>query len=308
MLKSIRILNLDNSVIRQKRLLERFDPSIVDLTDLGPKYRLYSSIETDQAVRERLNEFPPSDITFLGSGDFHHIASLLISGFSEDISVISFDYHPDWDTLPPKISCGSWVTRVLGQSNVKKVILLGISSGEISPSMIQTGNFNSLRNDRIEIYPYQHSPTRLFLKRIPKNVSVTIKRGLFSNEIHWHELKDKNIAEFLHHILHRLPTKKVYVTIDKDCLRRSYSLTNWEEGHFELEELLLMLKLIKENKDLAGVDITGDYSDVLAEGFVRRAIIGIDHPRAFSAKDKELSVIDSVNEETNIRILELLLG
>jgi len=262
---------------------------------------------TFSQIRASLDPQSRSLVTFLGSGDFHHIAGLLIGQFDEDISVISFDRHPDWDMMPPKISCGAWVTNVLSRSNIRKLILLGVSSGNISPNVIQTGSYDLFKNDRVELYPYQHKPTKIFLRNIPKNISINVKKGLFYNEIHWQELKDKNIAEFFLHILRRLPTKKVYVTIDKDCLRRAYSLTNWEEGHFELEDLLIMLKFIKENCDIVGIDITGDYSMVKTEGLARTVINDIGHPRHFSASGRDQAEIDSVNEATNIRILELLL-
>lgn len=306
MLTSVRVLNFDNSVIRQKELVERFKPSITDLTDLGPRCRLYSDEKTAKEVSERIDPGYRDSITFLGSGDFHHITSLLLDEFSEDISVISFDDHPDWDIFPPKISCGSWVTRVLSKGNIKKVILAGASSDAVSPRFFRMGNYDSLKNDRLEIYPYQHKPTKVFFKKIPENISADVKRGLFFDEIHWQELKTKNIAEFFLHILRRIPAKKVYVTIDKDCLKVPYSLTNWAEGRMEFEELLLMLKFIKENTEVVGLDIAGDYSPVKTEGFIRTVITAINHPRDISAKDRPQSLIDSVNEAANIRILELL--
>lgn len=308
MLDSVRILNFDDSVARQKTLISRFKPSIVDLTELGPSARLYSDEATFNRIRSAIDQASRSSVTFLGSGDFHHVTKLLIDQFDDDISVISFDHHPDWDIMPPFLSCGAWVTRILDRSNVKKVVLVGVSSGDISPNVFQTGNFDSLKNDRVEIYPYQHKPTKVFLRNVPKNISVTVKKGLFYNEIHWQELKDKNIAEFFLHILRRLPTKNVYVTVDKDCLRHPYSLTNWEEGHLELDDLLLMLKFIKENCEILGLDITGDFSTVKTEGLIRTIVTDVDHPRNFSAKGRDQSVIDSVNEATNIKILELLLG
>jgi arginase family enzyme len=306
MLNSVRILNFDDSITRQKHLMDRFKPSVVDLTDLGPAARLYTNEETFARIRTALDPNLKNSITFLGSGDFHHVASILISQFDEDISVISFDRHPDWDMMPPKISCGAWVTKVLNKDNIKKLVLLGPSSEDISPNVVQTGSYDLLKSDRVEIYPYQHKPTKVFLRNIPKNISVTVKKGLFFNEIHWQELKDKNIAEFFLHLLHRLPTKKVYVTIDKDCLRRQYSLTNWEEGYLELEDLLLMVKFIKENCEIVGLDITGDYSEVRTEGFVRTAINDIGHPRNFSAKGRSQVEVDSVNESTNIKILDIV--
>ncbi len=306
MLTSVRVLNFDNSVVRQNKLIERFKPFVVDLTDLGPRCRLYSNKKTDREVSARIGSGTADQITFLGSGDFHHVTSLILDEFDDEISVISFDDHPDWDILPPKICCGSWVTRILSKDNVKKVVLVGATCGDISPTLFRLGNYDALKDDRLEIYPYQHKPTKVFFKKIPENISADVKRGLFYDEIHWRELKTMNIAEFFLHVLHRLPTKKVYVTIDKDCLKAGYSLTNWSEGHLELEELLLMLKFIKGNAEIVGLDITGDYSPVKTEGFIRTAITAINHPRGISAKDKPQSLVDSVNEATNIRILELL--
>ncbi|MDD5173653.1 MAG: hypothetical protein WC482_02980 [Candidatus Omnitrophota bacterium] len=306
MLYSVRILNFDNSIIRQDKLIGCFKPSIIDLTDLGPRCRLYSNDKTAKEISARIGSASGDSITFLGSGDFHHITSLLLDKFNEEISVISFDDHPDWDILPPRTGCGSWVTRILSKDNVKKVILVGASSGDISPSLFRMGNYDSLKDNRLEIYPYKHRPTKVFFKSIPENISADVKRRIFFDEIHWQELKTKNIAEFFLHILRRLPTEKVYVTIDKDCLRSPYSLTNWPEGHLELEELLLMLKFIKENTRLIGVDITGDYSPVKTMGFIRTMITAINHPRDFSAKGIPQSLVDSVNEASNIRILGLL--
>ncbi len=307
MLTSVRVLNFDDSVVRQNKLIERFKPSITDLTDIAGRCRLYSSEKTAREVSARIDRSPKDSITFLGSGDFHHITSLILDNFNEDISVISFDDHPDWDILPPEICCGSWVTRVLNRKNIKKVILVGPSSGDISPTLFRMGNYDSLKDDRLEIYPYQHKPTKVFFKKIPENISIDVKRGFFYDEIHWQELKTKNIAEFFLHILHRLPTKKVYVTIDKDCLKAPYSLTNWAAGHLDLEELLLMLKFIKENTEIVGLDITGDHSPVKTEGFIRTVITAINHPRDMSAKGKTRSLIDSVNEAANISILERLI-
>ena len=307
MFTSVRVLNFDNSIVRQNKLIERFKPSIVDLTDLGPRCRLYSNEKTAKEISARIDPISGNSITFLGSGDFHHVTSLLLDAFNEEISVISFDDHPDWDILPPRIGCGSWVTRVLRRDNIKKVILVGASSGDISPTLFRMGNYGSLKDDRLEIYPYQNKPTKVFFKKIPENISADVKRGIFFDEIHWQELKNKNMAELFLHILHRIPTRKVYVTIDKDCLKSPYSLTNWAQGHLELAELLLLLKFIKENTEVVGLDITGDYSPVKTEGFIRMAITAINHPRYPSAKGKPQSLIDSVNAAVNIKILELLM-
>lgn len=257
--RPIRILNFDNSLIRQTQLLERFSPNIIDLTKIGPASRLWADLKSTTEIKKFLNPQERNTITFLGSGDFHHISSLLIEQFSEPLSVIVFDFHPDWDILPPRLGCGSWVSNILRRKNIEKVILLGVSSDDISNIWVQTGNLNSLKNNRVEIYPYVHRPTFTLLKKVPDNLSLRIERGILYNRIYWQELKNNNLADFFGGVIARLKSKKIYLSIDKDCLKANYSLTNWEEGLFSLEELSIFLGMIKNNLDIAGVDILGDY-------------------------------------------------
>ncbi|MBU2257509.1 MAG: hypothetical protein ABH882_00775 [Candidatus Omnitrophota bacterium] len=247
-------------------------------------------------------------ITFLGSGDFHHVSGILLKQFTDPISLIIFDNHPDWDILPPKLGCGSWVSLVLKQPNIKNVVILGVSSQDLSSPLIYSGNLSSLKDDRVRIYPYSHSFTRVNFRKIPENQSIKVVRGLFSSRIEWQELKGKDLKEFLRPVFNELSIKKAYISIDKDCLKPEYALTNWEDGNFKLSELLEILSLIKENLDIAGVDITGEYSMPVARGLIRNIGMNLDHPRFFSARDKQDREVDSVNEKTNLAILNMLWG
>ena len=198
--------------------------------------------------------------------------------------------------------------QVLKRENVKKLFLLGVSSEDISSPWIQAGNLGALRDNRVEIYPYRHKPTRILLRYIPDNRSVQIQRGFFSNILHWKELEKQNVAEWLFHLLEKPETKQVYVSIDKDCLTASHSLTNWEEGFLGLEELLQLLHLIKTHLNIVGLDIVGDYSPPLVKGWGKAALARIDRPKDYSAKGKPRLMIDAVNERTNLAILDLLAG
>ena len=303
---SIRILNFDDSVIKQKQLFSKYRAEIIDLTDLGPKVRLWFNKSAIRQIEERISSSSGNSVTFLGSGDFHHTSSILIDKFKDPVSFIMFDFHPDWDTLPPKFGCGSWVTQVLRKKNIQKAILLGASSDDISSWWLQSGNLASLKADRVEIYPYAHKRSLAFLKGVPKNISLRTKKHLLFNELHWDELIAKNLKEFFLSILKRLPTKQVYVSIDKDCLRKEHALTNWEEGMFSLDELLMMLKMIKENLDIVGMDIAGDHSKVSVKGLYKSLISAIDHPKEASAKESSESLITATNESTNLKILEVI--
>ena len=114
---SIRILNFDDSVVKQKKLLAAYKNEILDLKNLRSIARNWVNPKTRGLIENRIKDSAINSITFLGSGDFHHISEILISRFKEPLTVISFDFHPDWDTLPPRFGCGSWVSEVLKRKN-----------------------------------------------------------------------------------------------------------------------------------------------------------------------------------------------
>jgi len=305
---SIRVLNFDDSIIKQNKILSEYKAEIIDLRDIAPRARLWMDAGTRGEIIDRIRNTSKDAVTFLGSGDFHQVSGALIGGFDGNISVIDFDLHPDWDILPPRFGCGSWVTETLKNRNILKYILVGTSSDDISSISIQTGNLDALKGDRVEIYPYSHKRSLVVLKDIPENISVGIERSPFFNRIRWNELKDKDLVEFFSHVLKRLPSKDVYITIDKDCLKNEHALTNWEEGLLSLDELLLLLELIKDNANIIGVDILGDYSEEKMAGNLKRMVSYFDHPKRIKAKTLAESFVTAVNEETNIRILKTLLG
>ncbi|MDD4899051.1 MAG: arginase family protein [Candidatus Omnitrophica bacterium] len=303
----IRVLDLDGSILEQKKLLGQYKCDIVALREFGPQARHFTSRQTRDLLADRLFDTPKESITFLGSGDFHHISEILISRFEEPLTVIMFDHHPDWDSRPPRYGCGSWVTEVLkSRPNVKKFILLGVSSEDISSFNINGAYLEALKDNRLEIYPYTHKPSKTFGKDVPDNASLKIEKNFLFNTIFWQELKGKNLENFFRSLLKRIPTKDVYVSLDKDCLTNDYALTNWEEGNFSLEEVLSLLGLIKDNFNIAGFDITGEYSPILVKGILKRIASYFDHPKKIKALSLPGSQIRKVNEETNLKIMKTI--
>ena len=274
---SIRILDFDSSLKKQERLLAEYSAEVVDLRDLGPQVRLWIDHPVKKELLNRIKNSQSNAVTFLGSGDFHHISYLLTDSIEDDFSLIVFDAHPDLDIVPPRLGCGSWVTHALKNRNIRKCILVGISLAGTFISAAP-GDFDLIDKDRLELYPY----------------SAKKKNGLILDKFSWRRLKGNDLKTFFLKVLKRIPARKAYVSIDKDCLKSEFALTNWEEGEFSLDELLLMLGLIKDNFDLIGMDITGDYSPSLNTARAKN----------FSAKGMPEDLILSVNQNTNLAILE----
>jgi hypothetical protein len=104
-----------------------------------------------------------------------------------------------------------------------------------------------------------------------------------------------------------LPTDDVYISIDKDCLLRDAAFTNWEAGLINLDWLLGALKIIKKRKNIVGLDITGEYSRPVLKGRMKNLFSRLDHPKQ-DILSPEPPGINSLNESTNLKILDLFLG
>ena len=285
----IRVLDFDGSVTWQPGLLECSDPIILDLRSLGREARLWADCGQAARIRRCLTPELRDAVTMLGSGDYHYVSALLLEQFEDPISVIVFDHHPDWDTLPPKYGCGAWVSRAIEQENIAQVLIMGNASADLRFPSIFTGNHRGLRQGRIRSLPWEYPPPG-FLPRF----------GLFGKELKHSPL------ETLNHALDHLPTRKVYLSIDKDCLRSSFALTNWEEGRLDLDFLIAALRVIRERCEIAGADITGEYSPPFFTSRWKALCSRIDHPADYTARGKSPEDIGRVNGSTNRAILEAL--
>lgn len=294
-MQNIHVFDFDDSVIKQSQLIAAYKPAIIDLRDVALQTRILINKKNKAILAERIKGLAQGSINFLGSGDFHHVSSLLVNQINEPISLIVFDFHPDWDAASPNLSCGSWVKEVLDNKNIQKVIIIGASSSDISTWHLQNGSLAALESRKLEIYPYEHGPSWAFFYD-----------NSFLKKISWLELKNRDLMDFFTDILAGLPTQKVYVSIDKDCLKNKFALTNWEEGLMNLDELLLMLKLIKDKKEIVSLDITGDYSQAKVEGWFKKYISFSDRPKNIAATKLGAQEINQINQETNLRLLELL--
>jgi arginase family enzyme len=301
---SIRVLNFDNTVACQGRLLSSFRHEIIDLTDMGPYLRLFAGGPLRQQLKRRIVHSDNLAPTFLGSGDFHHISELLIAEQPDIRSVLVFDFHPDLDSLPPHFGCGSWVSRMLKNRNIKKCVIIGVGSEDISSGPLQSADLSALSNDRLEIYPFRHSPSKVYFKNVAQNISIRSKGNFFLRQLYWEQLEDKDMGSFIQGIISRLPAGKVYLSIDKDCLLEDAAVTNWEAGFLSLRQLLLMLEKLKNTVDISGLDITGDYSPAVLANRFKALLSRLDHP----AGKGVVSMLDAqeINQETNSRILKTL--
>ena len=262
----------------------------VDLRDLGPSLRLWSRRRNIDAARARLAVAadPRPSITFMGSGDFHHLAALLAERVEEPFTLLHFDNHPDWVRLAPRWHCGSWVNRALALSNVQRVVTVGCCSDDLVDPGRKGGNLPALDAGRLTLFPWQHNASRV-RRRIADGPGHTWRDGY----IHWRNLADMPLQQAIDAVLSALPTEAIWITIDKDVLPEHEALTNWDQGQVPLAALLAMLRAAGERKRVLGADICGEYSPSKHTNWLKRIESKMDQPTR--------NVADQQKIEDNIR-------
>ena len=273
----LRILDTDGSVDANALVSVAPWASVtrVDLRDLGPSLRLWSRGKNIDAARARIAAVAdrrPS-ITFMGSGDFHHLATLLVERVEEPFTLLHFDNHPDWVRLAPRWHCGSWVNRVLALPNVRRVITVGCCSDDLVDPGRKGGNLPALDAGRLALFPWQHGASHV-RRRLTDGPGHTWRDG----HIHWRNLAAMPMQQAIDAVLAAIPTEAIWITLDKDVLPESEALTNWDQGQMPLAALLAMVRAAGERKRVTGADICGEYSPPRHANWLKRIESKMDQP------------------------------
>lgn len=275
----LQLLDLDDSLTAQTSLHEAApwdSVRMLALRDLGPGLRLWSRAKTIAMLRQRLadvGDLPVACVTLIGSGDFHHIATLLMARAREPFTLIHFDNHPDWVRLAPRWHCGSWINQALKLPQVAKIITLGVCSDDLVRPDLKGGNLPALAGGKLTLYPWSHAPSRVW-----RRVADGPGRHYVDGHIHWQNLVDGDLDQHLTEIIKGIPTETIWITIDKDVLSEQDVLTNWDQGQMRLPALLHMLEVIGNAKRILGADICGEYAVPNFSNALKRIEVHMDQP------------------------------
>ena len=300
----LQILDLDGSLDAQTSLRESAPwttTSTVPLRDLGPRLRLWSRDATVRAARKRIAEHvdnsPASDLPaacLLGSGDFHHLAVLLMEQAREPITIVHIDNHPDWVRLAPRWHCGAWVNQALRLPQVARVITLGPCSDDLVRPDLKGGNLPALENGRIALFPWQHAPSKVW-RRVADGPGHRYEGG----HIHWRNIAEQGIEPTLSVIIPLISTEAIWFSIDKDVLPEANALTNWDQGQMPLTAVVEVIRALGACKRIAGADICGEYSPPRHRNVFKRWEARMDQPQHIGLDPDLLAR----NEDTNRQLL-----
>ncbi|MBI3706453.1 MAG: arginase [Proteobacteria bacterium] len=283
----LRLLDLDGSAAMQAAAAELGSPiQKLDFVGLGPQLRLWASRRAMAEFADRLRGAaePPGDgpiLTLLGSGDYHHLSAALIAATETPLTVVHFDNHPDWVRFAPAFHCGSWINRVLELPNVQRVVTIGPCSDDLVRPQFKGGNLAALSAGRLELYPWRHAPSAVW-GCIGSGPSFSQRDG----QLIWRNVGCEDWQDFLEELLPRIPTERIWITIDKDVLSMADAATNWDQGEMPLAALLVAVRTLARGKCVQAVDVCGDYSPPRFDrNLVKRWEAWRDHPPAPPAAD-----------------------
>ena len=299
------ILQLDDALERQGTLARRVREAggqVLAAGDLGPAFRLWSRASTLEAVRRRLDEIAapaqPGLLVFAGSGDFHHVTPLLIAratpAAAEPLTVLHFDNHPDWVRHARGRHCGSWVGEAARLPGVAKVVTIGVCSPDVGRRGSRRGDLALVGEERLDLYAWQ----------APDGGDEVALEGR-----RWPTIAALGEAAFIERLASEIPTRALYVTIDKDVLAARDAVTNWDQGRASVDFLIAAIQAAADGRRVVGADVVGDWSKpVYGRGPVawalKRGEALLDQPWTRPQPD----AASAVNEAANLRLLGLFSG
>lgn len=191
-------------------------------------------------------------VTWIGNGNYHYAAYLLMNQLKKPFSLIVFDHHTDMQPsfFAELLSCGSWILHALESvSFLKKVVLLGVKE-ELLEALSDNPDIRfsdreekSLVENETAVYQFTY-----------KNKPVTAVSESFFQKEQYDKIRLKEILE-------EQLSYPVYLSIDKDVLRREDCITNWDSGSMSITQMMEICGYILREYQMIGMDVCGEGND-----------------------------------------------
>jgi hypothetical protein len=297
-----RVLDLDGSLLRQTRFLRRSNAAILRLEEWGRNLRLACSLAALARFEGQLAQLTGSRhdagpfLTFLGSGDFHHVSLALLRRVTLPFNLLVIDNHPDWMRGIPFLHCGTWLYHAARLPKVQRIFHLG-GAVDFENRYRWLAPWPMIRAGKIVVAPARQR----FRGRLWDPIAHQPLRR------HPDEPAGPNLLlKWLAPYRAELAARPLYISLDKDVLNASEALVNWDSGHLTAAEVTAILSAFQSAADgeLAGMDVVGDWSPVHLRGWMQRLLHWTEHPGLASDVDEATRR----NESLNLRLLECLLS
>ena len=272
----VRILDLDGSMTEQPAILRR-QPSTFNAQDWAPHIRLACSFgrfrRFEQILYSRLGSVTDRApyLTLYGSGDFHHVSLALLRRLNQPFNLLVIDNHPDWMRGLPFLHCGTWLYHAARLPLVRRVFHVG-GDVDFDNGFRWLAPWPLLRSGKITVIPA--------IRRFERGHWAAIDHEPLRSAPDTPMSLDR-IEELLWRYRFDLGGYPLYISVDKDVMRQSDAIVNWDSGHLELAEVSAIVEAFGRAAQgrLAGMDLVGDWSPVRLAGAFRQVMHLTEHPR-----------------------------
>jgi hypothetical protein len=248
-----RILDLDGAVAEQSDLLRALRPEVHDLRAWGPALRLGCSWRRFRAF-ERALVLPGAtsdqapQVTFLGSGHFHHLSLALLRRMDTPFNLLVLDALPDYRRGLPFLCHRSWLRHVRRLTQAQRVFHVGCKHWAVRPSQ---GRAMAL---------------------LPLTAASAEAPALRTNS--YQRCNPKRLEALLGPHALELRRRPLYISLDKSVLVLRDAEVNGEPGHLWRDELTEIIGLFIRLSagHLHAMDVVGDWSPVQTGGWLRQLL------------------------------------
>ncbi len=295
-----RVLDLDGSIVRQTLLLRRRGAVILRLQEWGRNLRLSCRHGTFARFERQLAQLLGSHrdtqpfLSFLGSGDFHHVSLALLRRLTGPFNLLVIDNHPDWMRGIPFLHCGTWLYHAAQLPNVQRIFHLG-GDVDFDNAYRWLAPWPMIRSGKIIVAPSRRRFQGSYWDRIAHRPLRRRPDKPAGDDI---------LLEWLAPYRTELAAYPLYISLDKDVLNAFEGAVNWDSGYLTASEVMMVLTAFLDAADgeLAGMDIVGDWSPVRLHGWMRRVLHWTEHPRLTI----DANEATRRNQALNLRLLDYL--
>lgn len=199
------------------------------------------------AARLDAERAPLAPVTFLGSGDFHHVTLPLLRRRRERgrFQVVVFDNHPDNMWFPWGVHCGSWVHHACALPFVSRITVIGITSTDVAATNLWQNHLRWLYAGKLTYLCLGDHMSRLHRwLALPGFVELGAERARLP-------------AAIAERVLGAC-RDPIYLSIDKDVLAPEAVATNWDQG--TMTEREMMDSIARLRPSVFAADVTGEIS------------------------------------------------
>lgn len=275
-----RVLDLDGSILGQRKLLKLYRPAVYSFQDWGRRLRLGCAqgrfARFERRLARKLGGQIDSEphVTFVGSGDFHHVSLALLRRQAQPVNLLIIDNHPDWMRRIPFLHCGTWLHHAAQLPQVKQIFHVG-GDVDFDNYFQWLAPWQAIEKGKIAVLP---GIRRLRGWRWAKvgNDPLLWK----SNPAAPYSLPAGRLKEFLRPYRRDLASRPLYISLDKDVMAAHVAPVNWDSGYLTVMQTRAILEafLMASDGFVAGIDVVGDWSPVRLQGIFRRILHFTEHP------------------------------